>query len=254
MTKRSRSNSSNDLEITKKIKIIDTYIYVRVSTASQDTDNQLKKCEEYCKENNISNYEIVSETCSAFKGRQLKLVNLLEKKDINIIIYAVDRLSRNVEIGNTFINKMINNNIKLTSLSENISIESPLKRHEIRNLISQGQLESEKISARVSNIVLKNPRKKYGSDPEEIKIINFILYCYDKEMTLDKLQSRFNIICNDDTPLEFISDGETLLINKYVISDIFNDYNIKKKNRKFTPSMIKYLFTSALTGFSSLKI
>jgi len=75
------------------------YAYIRVSTDSQETENQRYEVLRYANEKKLGNVEIVEETISgrkSWKERQLKnLVDTLQKGDI-LIVTELSRLGRSM--------------------------------------------------------------------------------------------------------------------------------------------------------------
>jgi len=75
------------------------YAYIRVSTDSQETENQRYEILKYANEKKLGNVEIVEETISgrkSWKERQLKnLVDTLQKGDI-LIVTELSRLGRSM--------------------------------------------------------------------------------------------------------------------------------------------------------------
>jgi DNA invertase Pin-like site-specific DNA recombinase len=75
------------------------YAYIRVSTDSQETENQRYEVLKYANEKKLGNVEIVEETISgrkSWKERQLKkLVDTLQKGDI-LIVTELSRLGRSM--------------------------------------------------------------------------------------------------------------------------------------------------------------
>lgn len=99
--------------------------YVRVSTSSQDEQNQIKAIREYCKQNKIELIEIFKDRgvsgLKKFIDREggKKLVEFTEKNKIDVVIVtALDRIARDsLDIKNT-IEYFKKKGIKLISLSK----------------------------------------------------------------------------------------------------------------------------------------
>jgi len=76
-----------------------TALYIRVSTAEQDTTNQLLTLEDYAKRRGFEVYRIYSEAETAWKnGHQAELAKLLDDAQRGkfqvVLVWALDRLSR----------------------------------------------------------------------------------------------------------------------------------------------------------------
>jgi DNA invertase Pin-like site-specific DNA recombinase len=83
--------------------VLDVALYVRVSTSSQHTENQIYELKEICKRNRWNLVEIYDETISGTKGvnERAELNRMLEdatrKKFSKIVVWSVDRLSRSMK-------------------------------------------------------------------------------------------------------------------------------------------------------------
>ena len=83
--------------------VLDVALYVRVSTSSQHTENQIYELKEICKRNRWNIVEIYDETISGTKGvnERAELNRMLEdatrKKFSKIVVWSVDRLSRSMK-------------------------------------------------------------------------------------------------------------------------------------------------------------
>ena len=83
--------------------VLDIALYVRVSTSSQHTENQIYELKEICKRNRWNIVEIYDETISGTKGvnERAELNRMLEdatrKKFSKIVVWSVDRLSRSMK-------------------------------------------------------------------------------------------------------------------------------------------------------------
>ena len=83
--------------------VLNVALYVRVSTSSQHTENQIYELKEICKRNRWNIVEIYDETISGIKGvnERKELNRMLEdatrKKFSKIVVWSVDRLSRSMK-------------------------------------------------------------------------------------------------------------------------------------------------------------
>lgn len=256
-------NSINQLQIFNTNKAL---IYIRVSTIEQDIGAQKFSCEEFCNQYKLEIQKIYIEKCSAFKTQsQPELYKLLdENNNCNLIIFSIDRLSRNIKIGNELLKKMENKNITLISVKENINLTTALGKHNFRNYINAAQYESELISERVKNNIkykrannmhigqapygYKIENKKLIKDIKEYSVINFIINNFGKKKSsdalthdlfqlltkLDRDQSEFVPIIftleDDNYEYQSYNTNEKLKITSRMLSNILNDYNIKKRN------------------------
>lgn len=267
-------------------------IYVRASTKEQNIEAQKHACEEFCIKNKLNVIKCYIEKCSAYKQfSQPKLNQLLYTHDnINLIVFSVDRFSRNVKKSDNTIKSLENKNIVLISVKENINLNTAFGKHSFRAHVNAAQYESELISERVKNSVkyrkdnnihvgqapygYRLENKKLIQDQSERTIMSFIVRNYSKQKTSDEISRQlFNILRvlrrpeSDFVPVLFTNENdkyefyqykkqEKIKITASIISEILNDYNIKKRNRKWTPGSVTYTLRTTINSavFKQLKI
>jgi len=266
-------------------------IYVRVSTTEQDIDAQKFSCEQYCIQNKLNIKKIYSEKCSAFKNNsQPELYKLIsENQNCNLIIFSIDRLSRNIKIGNDLIKQIKNKNITLISVKENINLNTALGKHHFRNYINAAQYESELISERVKNSIkyrkannIHIGQAPYGyeykkgkliKNIKETAIIKFIVNNYGKNRSsaslthdlyrlltiMDRDASEFVQISftleDDQFEYQSYNANEKLKITSKMLSDILNDYNIKKRGTVWNQNKIYRIYKNMnLNDFKHMNI
>lgn len=271
----------------------ETIIYVRVSTKEQNLEAQRDTCERFCKDNNLTVKQIITEHCSAYKDNSQKglMCVLNENKNINLIVFSVDRFTRNTQHANQFINTMEKNNISLISIKEKISLDTSFGKHEFRKLVSASQFESELIAERVKNSVAfrKNNnipmgRQTYGfklfngkvvKDFKEQAVIKFILSFSKKNTTIRKINAGISsllkdhnmienykplIISIEDDQFEYRTLGENESFTTTIknIAEILNDYGIKKRNLPWNSSkvssVIKNVHVMNIKSIKNMKV
>ena len=83
--------------------VLDVALYVRVSTASQHTENQICELKEICSRNRWNIVEIYDETISGTKGinerKELNklLIDASRKKFDKVVVWSVDRIGRSMK-------------------------------------------------------------------------------------------------------------------------------------------------------------
>jgi DNA invertase Pin-like site-specific DNA recombinase len=265
------------------LKHKDSVIYTRVSTELQNLEAQLYACEQFCEMNNLKIINHYSEKCSAYKkNSQSQLKNLIKNnKNVNLIVFSVDRFSRNVSECNEFIENLNKNNITMIAVKENINMSTALGKHKFREMVSIAQYESELISERVrNNIKFKKEngihigKAPYGknvingklvTNMQERYVIQFIIKTARKQMTVEKLNDLlFNLMTqlqmskDNFVKLEITKEDNEYVYKQYMpndkiivtmssISDILNEYNILKKGKRWTVSGINNVLKTNLT-------
>ncbi len=254
-------------------------IYVRASTKEQNLEAQAYSCEEFCFKHKLYIRQVISEKCTAFKDNSQKgLKKIIEdNENINIVVYSIDRFSRNVTKATQLIQLMESKKINLISVKENISLSTAFGKHEFRKLVSASQFEAELISERVSNSVKYRKAhgihmgsvpygytvfdKKLARDNSEQLVIKFILSTVKKTTTTEKLNNTIKklladlkktkelenftpvVITLEDDQYEYrtLSPTEKFSPTMKSVSEILNDYGIKKKTKLWTVSSVNYL-------------
>ena len=104
--------------------------YLRVSTDSQDTNNQLLAINYYANINKISITEHIEITISSRKSVEARglddLLLKLKAGDL-LIVSELSRLGRSIKEISSFIDILINKKINLTCIKENIQIKDGVK-------------------------------------------------------------------------------------------------------------------------------
>lgn len=193
-------------------------------------------------------------------------------KNCTIIVSKMDRLCRNVSNYLELEELLTKNNINIYSVNDGIDTSisnNAIKQHLIRTLISDAQKESDILSERINACI--NYRKTYGlhwgrvpfgfvlnketsklvSVEYEQNVIKFMIGLNSKDcksndinILLEKISplygttDKWEKLCFfdvDETPIDTLSDG----LSFSDIADILNSYNVKKRGRDWTYSMIK---------------
>lgn len=260
-------------------------IYIRASTKEQGVDAQKYICEEFCFNNRLYIDNIIIEKCSAYKDdKQLLLDDFIKNNsnnNINIVVASADRFSRNIKKADELVKIMNEKNINLISVKENITLDTAFGKHEFRKLISASQYESELIAERVKNSVryrkannIHMGKAPYGyatfngklvkSDVEQ-KIIKFISMNVRRETTSNKLsiqllkllkdinsESANNFVPivitieDDDYEYKTLDSNEKFKPTMKTISEILNDYCVKKRNRTWNASSVNYVLSQQI--------
>jgi DNA invertase Pin-like site-specific DNA recombinase len=97
--------------------------YCRVSTSSQDVDNQELEISRYARKHNIKVDDYVSIEISSRKSQKERLIDkLMENLQTGdtLIVSELSRLGRSVGQVATMVDELINNHIKFIAIKENI--------------------------------------------------------------------------------------------------------------------------------------
>ena len=248
-------------------------IYCRVSTPQQSLAAQEYACKVYCREKGYEVINVITEVGSAYTGgSQPKLKKLItESKDVNLVIYKLDRFSRNSGTCSLMVDTMLANKINLECITDPINLSSSLGKLKFRESILKAQFESEQIAERVNsyhryrrenNIKILRPTYGYAlSDDKksivkiqkEQEVINFIVANIQskkdsKEITevLFKLMKAIGSPKEYFVPVEIGDDKDDspywethkIKLNARVIAELLNDYKIVKKGSPWNATKV----------------
>ena len=138
-------------------------IYVRVSTANQNTSLQKSEILEYCKFRKWDNYTIYEDVGSGIKAdrqqRELLLRNARRGRHKMIVIYRLDRFSRNIKDLVLTLSELDSLGVKFISLHEEISTDTPAGKLMTNLLIALSSFERDLLISRVKS-GLEEARRK----------------------------------------------------------------------------------------------
>lgn len=246
-------------------------IYLRCSTKKQNSYNtQLINCTNFCQNNNFTVIDTIKETISATNlNKQHKLLNIINNNSyLNLIVYDISRLSRNVVHGNEILTKCKNNNIIIHSVSNLLNTNTIYGVKNFQRELIDTQFESNLIGERIkSNIEYKKSlgysigRPSYGYSKDnnsayfipnqrEQNIINLILYLKYGN-TFDNINNLVKEITNDDIKLLSKDNFEIVLYGNLTHKDIvkiLEENNIKYKNgTKWSDTIISNIINNNST-------
>lgn len=181
------------------------YGICRVSSVSQSDNtslkNQKKKIEQYSELNDVKLVEIIEEIYTGTTSNRDSLNHikeLVEKGECDtIVVYKLDRLMRSFSEGVIFLKYLLDNEVKIMSVSEQIDTSSISGRFLINILLSMSEMEKDTIVQRLNNGKIEkfqdskkvNGRICYGYkkhngeiviDEEESKIVKYIFKKYNQ--------------------------------------------------------------------------
>lgn len=170
-------------------------IYVRKSVYTEigeSIENQVILCKKYIENkymNELLNIEIFSDDCNSGKDIERiqlkKMIYLIQNKKINIVVvYRLDRLSRNINDFTNLLEMFENNNVKFISVKEEFDTTKPIGKAMLYMATIFAQLERETIAERVKDNMYLLAKKGYwlggnlptGYKSEKYKIDNKIKY------------------------------------------------------------------------------
>lgn len=244
-------------------------IYNRVSSLGQNVYNksislaaQEQICSKFAHDNNLKVIAIYKEVHTTFKKRPIILSEVIHKKNQNIIITTIDRFSRNSMIGNDLARISIGNKNKLIFVQEKFVCEHISHLDILHKYLRITEQESATISGRIKNTrtyLINNGmfaggyvpygytvlHKKLVHNIFEQNVINFIRECLKSDICCSTLNERIQLITKSKIPIKCYDEKNnevsriTESLNYKEISDILNDYEIKKRGIKWKPNLVK---------------
>ena len=143
-------------------------IYVRVSTDTQELEQQIEACKRYCdyKQYEYVIYQDIGSGKEWFKrpGYNQMLNDLRHMKYQGVVVFYFDRLGRDTVEVIKFFDEMESKGIQIISLNENFDTSTAIGRAIRDILVRLAQLERESISEKTKARLqaLKNLGKKLG--------------------------------------------------------------------------------------------
>jgi hypothetical protein len=142
------------------------HIYCRVSKANNSKGGtniniQIDDCVDYCKANKIDNIIVHEQEQSSRKGTNIPtLRHIMDSMDSGdlLVIHSADRLSRYALEGIQFLTDLYAKGCKIISVAENITYDEGkyYDRFSFRNIMNHAELESDRLSTRISRVKRSN--------------------------------------------------------------------------------------------------
>lgn len=234
-------------------------IYTRISSKNQTNgmslEAQNEECVTFARQNNINIIGVYQDIGSAWHERNLPgMKKLLEEICNNeiIIIAEVSRFSRNIRIAHINLNQLGSKNVHIFSVRDHHRFDTTWNRensgHNMNyiNAMMVARAESDLISQRVrSSIDLK---RKRGD------ILGVIPFGFEKSIENGK-----QILVSNKNEVNIINQVVKLFNDKgkslQDIVSLFQNKNIKKRNKNFTINMVKKIIKDNHKNFkmSNLK-
>lgn len=232
------------------------YIYCRVSSDKQanyvagstSLEVQQDTVYDYCDNNGITVEHCYFDICSARNMDKLyyqkELLKLCKPGD-TIYVYDISRFSRNTLQALKLLEELDKQNIKIFSVKEGCTFNSPFQRNMFRMLLCKAENESDIISSRVKDsIKYRRQRGDYIGNPG-----------FGYKCEKNKAGIRKKVVNKEEMMVIELINKLSDTMKPKQISIKLNSMNLKKRNLKWTPFRVKYLLKkhNSLLGMSSLK-
>ena len=256
-------------------------IYCRKSVSKADEkeyslEYQERYCFNFAKSNKIRVTRIMKEIKSGYKNRRRMLDEIInEYSNITLLVYRVDRFSRNVNHGIELLETAEINNIRIIFVRDNLHFTNanPNNKDYMKILteLSEAEKESDKISQRLKETIFYKKSKglyiggivPYGYNVEntfegkklivnkyEQHVIDFIILCReDDKKTKQRLNKLLKLIAKKNYRSIKLEDKKGVSMNfmeGYMtftdIAALLNEYEVYKRKNKWTDNMINTIY------------
>lgn len=193
LSRLSRYSKKKQTKLAKSIKTV--VGYCRVSTDSQEENTSLTVQREaiaaYCKAKNFHLLEIFSDVGSGSNfsrpdfSKMHELIFDSETKIDGVVLYKLDRLSRSVVDGYTFIDKLQQQNISTISINENIDNSTASGQAMLQLIFTFAEMERKVITERM---VSGRKQKLKNGDKSAGQIFGYY-YNHNKQLRISEKES-----------------------------------------------------------------
>lgn len=235
---------------------------------------QQEMCKEYADRKSYDISIIKSDVVSARSMSKQKGLNSLVKHIINrkspsvLLVSNASRFSRCTLEGLQLLERLRKSQCTVIFVQERLEYNSVSDKQSMRFLLSNSEFESDMISQRVraSFQLKKSLGSKLGVAPygytavrsddgirsfvrneEEQKVITFICEAHKCQLSSDELTELMSDIKGEDVdPILFYDDDDDIVqtvsnIPHSNIAQLLNDYDVTKRGKEWTPSMVNYI-------------
>ena len=269
-TQKNINNHTNNINNLDKIIPLSGFVYARTSNKNDiSIDTQRNACFNYCTNNSIKllefgfQYDMVSARNMNNLNHELGFWLDYIDDNSNIVIYSIDRLSRNLEKGIQFLKNMAKRNISIHFVMENIIYKKGINAAQldlVYNALKNAENVSNMTSEKVKNSIKKRKdeghyfgRPSYGYKVVKINGIRQKVMDNDQQDIIKKIYAKFHEIASNIDALRRnnnnIQNNRTS-IYKFLIKWLISK-NIKQEDGKpFTVKQINRIIVTETINVS----
>lgn len=244
-------------------------IYTRVSTEAQATGVSLQLQKEVCQAFATAKGMVVSKTYkevgSAYRGDQPQLKRLLSKikPGTTLLVYAMDRLTRNLDVGHYVLGKLYTKKCPLVSVRG-----EPNQVEAIRLAQAEAETLSKRMSDRVafmrkqgshigpapygsSVVEVKNKKltktttiRRLIDDDQEQAVIELISLMRNENTPNSDIISQVQLVKGPDYDTRNMDIGDAGVCNYTTIAQFLNDLQIWYRGKLWTPQKVSKVYKS----------
>lgn len=263
-------------------------IYARISSKNQKNghsiDTQINLCLNFANNNDLNVINNYHDIGSGTKLNNLLNLNKLIDENSNclMLVTNVDRFSRNVIQGISYLDLLKTKNIIIYALDQSVSSKNIFSQKDFIKYLADAEFESKQIGERIKKSInnIKNKggaigkarfgyeKKKINNIPIKIKnkkeqlIIKLIVDLRRGNKSCKKINDLvYKIVKKDNKPIKFYDDGQEIeYFDKYFtlsyneISEILNDCKITIRDNKCNKTNIANIYKNNTNRSDDIKL
>ena len=184
---------------TSEVTMKKCVIYSRVSTDSQEVENQIKLLKEICRSKNYQLVDVISDVMSGAKGRQDRkgfdrlIKGSIRKEWDSILVWSVDRLGRSLKDLVSFLDEINSVGCDLYIHQSGIDTSTPSGKMMFQMIGVFAEFERSMISERVK-LGLQRTDKKLGRPTNmNTGMVESIKFMRDKGIGIKKIATDLQV-------------------------------------------------------------
>jgi DNA invertase Pin-like site-specific DNA recombinase len=247
----------------------DVIIYCRISTLNPKVKQhnntslsvQEKVCRDYCSNSDYTVSNVITEVSSAYNKLPTRLNNEVihpNNSGKRVVIYAVDRFSRNTDFGYQLLKEAKKYNIVIDFVSDSFTTANDRHILQIKAEILRAEHESRITGTRIKELnkikrakgwvfgskapygykfKMINGIRKHVPNHNEQPIVKFILCASQNKFKLTKLNCILReLLPNNNNPIQVYNEKGDAIIKQFYngqsnkdIADLLNSYSIRNR-------------------------
>lgn len=245
------------------------FIYCRVSTETQaqelSLDLQKKVCKDFATANKLVVSKVYTEVGSAYHGNQPQLKTLMSKlkPGMTILVYAMDRFTRNADLGSYLLDRIAAKKCRLVSITgeadqlgaiKNAQAEAEALGRRVRDRVEFMRRAGSHIGPAPFGYEIKEvPNKKKNitirrliDNDDELLIVELISMMRNEDTTADEIFNQVRLIKGDNYNLDELDIGEQGVCQYTTIAQFLNDLGIYCRGRLWTGAKVSKIYNNPI--------
>lgn len=244
-----------------------SFIYCRVSTETQAQELSLglqaKVCKDFATANNMAVSKVYTEVGSAYHGNQPQLKTLMAKlkPGMTILVYAMDRFTRNADLGAYLLDKIAKKKCQLVSITgepdqlaaiQHAQAEAEALGRRIHDRVEYMRRAGSHIGPAPFGYEIKevaNKKKKITirrliDNDDEMLVVELISMMRQDDTTPEDIYNQVRLIKGNDYNLDELDIGEEGVCQYTTIAKFLNDLEIYCRGRLWTCAKVSKIYNN----------